>query len=81
MFWKCKICVEKDKQISDLKDQIQFLRKLSVPSITQDMQNLEMNKILDGAALPVIDMQQESPEDIAADREATRILTGNYYEQ
>lgn len=81
MFFKCKVCGAKDQQIKDLQDQVAFLRKMVMPSASPDAHSLEMNKILDGSALPVIDVTNRDPADVAADSEAIRILTGNYFEQ
>lgn len=81
MLFKCKVCVAKDAQIQDLKDQITFLRKMVMPSMNPDIHGLEMNKILEGSALPVVDLTEPTPEEQLASSEAMKIMTGNYFEQ
>lgn len=50
--FKCKVCIEKDKMISELSKQIDILRTLAYPSHTENaqafIQSLEANKVLGG---------------------------------
>lgn len=80
--FKCKVCIEKDKRIQELKDQIAYLRTLAIPQNSAfDTQSdiLDPNIILDApsaAADPEIQKQQRSElERIAQEREA--VLAGH----
>jgi hypothetical protein len=81
--FSCKRCLEKDKRIEDLKQDITFLRSMLSPNFSNAL-NLEANKILEGAGLPIIEMSEPSEpktkENVSLQREAISILTGNYYE-
>lgn len=72
--FSCKACVEKDKRIGDLKDEITHLRQMVHPSATpvsvQVMQR-EVDSILSGE--PVMVEHYNS-----VDNEASALLTGMY---
>lgn len=81
MWGKCKVCAEKDNRISDLKKEIEFLKRLSSPSPTIPLLDIEASKILEGASEPVSNIEEEvrdlsSEESI--EQEASNILMGNY---
>ena len=52
MIFKCKVCIEKDKMIAELSNQVAILRNLAYPNHTSNekafMQSIEANKLLDG---------------------------------
>ena len=81
MFFKCKVCLEKDKRLKDAQNEIQFLRSLlrSPELLASD---IEMNKMLEGANSQIIDIrvpsEDENKENLTIEREAVQILTGNY---
>lgn len=85
MFFKCKVCEEKDKRISELKDNIKYLQNMLNPQAS-NMVNVEANKMLDGSSLPVVEVELSSSsedkikEDEKILREANAILTGEYSE-
>lgn len=83
MIFKCKTCEERECRIQDLQSQIVFLRSLVQPNFLPGIA-MEANKILEGASMPVIDLNSSSAEreaqDLEIEREAVSILTGNYTE-
>lgn len=82
MFGPCKCCLEKASRISDLQQEVSFLRKLVRPepvsNSTLSLIQLEQDAILSGTG----DLIQISPEDLdTADailREQDALLTANY---
>lgn len=84
MLFKCKVCQEKDKRIADLQKQINFMQRQLIP-VHATAQDIEMNKMLEGASLPIIELKEttedKAKEDLEVEREAVSIITGNYYEQ
>lgn len=81
--FSCKSCKEKDSHIESLKAQIAFLQTMLNPPHREDFIGYEANKILDGGAMPVVELTGElSADQIKAQREieleATRIITGTY---
>ena len=77
MFFKCKVCAEKDARIQDLRSEISNLRKLVLPSGPANnfpMVNLEANAVLN----PQSEAIEVSLTDLEVESEATRLLVGNY---
>lgn len=71
----CTVCIEKQRRIDDLLDQIAHLRKLVFtpePEDTAKAFNAEMDNLLGGSDDPI----QIPPDQDAL--EAARILTGDY---
>lgn len=78
MFFKCKVCDEKDKRIQDLKVEIQFLQKVvsgyTLPAHSNDVAR-EADAILSGTQ----DQLEPSPitdDELLAER--NRILSGDF---
>lgn len=75
--FKCKVCIEKDSRIKDLKENIQFLQNEISPRQQIPLINLEANNILNGAGL-----EEPSPEEIEQlkreKEERDALLSGNY---
>lgn len=84
--FSCKVCAEKDRRISDLNKQIEFLKRLSQPGIALPILEREIDYAMDGAGreeLPAIPSEPElTPEEQEKrdriDRERDAILSGNY---
>lgn len=82
MFWNCKVCLEKDKRIVDLKSQIAHLQEL-VKQYTNTAYpkavEIEANQILSGANTFVESLGHEEQKQLSAvERQAIELLTGNY---
>ena len=78
-FWSCKVCAEKDQRIKDLQAQVLLLGSLAAPKVdnkSEQYESLEANLILDGQQEPI----KISDVDFNINREADRILSGNYEE-
>lgn len=83
--FSCKSCLAKTNHIEDLHTEIKFLRTMlspEPPSLRGTFVDLEANRILDGGAMPIIEIA-----DVTSDRfkhatqvqeEADIILSGNY---
>lgn len=72
MFFKCKVCQEKDKRINDLLVEISYLRKLAgveVPSTEGILASREADAILSAS---------DSLIPIDENTEVANILTGMY---
>lgn len=78
--FSCKVCKEKDLRIEDLKAQIRFLHAQLQPSPTHRAVEAEMDKILEGGAMPIIDLEpkQYDAEFTDTELEFQRIIAGNY---
>jgi hypothetical protein len=86
--FKCKVCLEKDKRIADLKSQIDFYKTMLRPGENLSAVHLEANKILEGANepiydMPVIEIEQSDSKDVRTERrvieqEFNTIISGNY---
>lgn len=83
MFGACKVCVEKDRRIADLKEEIRYHRSLFKSPDTSPAA-IELNTVLDGAsnqteALPVVNVPDNDVDERAeAEREFDRVISGNY---
>ena len=78
--FQCQVCLEKDKRIAEMQDQISYLRELANPgklTVQIPAVHAEMDAVLSGRDAP-IEVQQISEEAEALDSEAMRILTGNF---
>lgn len=79
--FKCRVCEEKDKRVSDLKEQIEYLRNLLNPPTKKleyvEPVNLQQDMILEGGGQEEIDPLNniESPEVLA---ERAAMLSGTY---
>ena len=84
MWFKCSVCAEKDKRISDMRSEIEHLRKLLRPDVDQaalTMNSLEADGILSGQQHIIeipdqIKLKVKEQEDELS--EASRILAGTY---
>lgn len=64
---------EKDAIIADLREQVRFLRFMVQPSPAVQVISEEANAVLDGHNEPSL-----TPEQIAIQEEASRLLSGTY---
>ena len=81
MMFKCKVCVEKDKRISELKDQILHLRSLVYPINDAIGPTLVEEFPLDKSAKadPVEEFQQQQLKEIEEVlQERDKLLSGQY---
>lgn len=93
MFGKCKVCVEKDKRISNLESEIVFLRTLIRPdrpkhTLENEAQSVEADAVLGGHSTQIIIDEKSqyvnsylprlSKEDEAAAIEREALLNGSY---
>lgn len=78
MFFKCRVCEEKDKRIQDLHLQIRDLRQLSMPDTSKlSLVAIESDAVLSGHEEQIsISMTEEEAE--LTQREQDRILSGTY---
>lgn len=70
--FKCKVCTEKDKLISELTKQVEFMKAMAFPSHVSNsqafMQSLEANKILSGETDQItISNKMDDVEDASSD--------------
>lgn len=79
--FKCKSCSCKNEHIESLKKEIEFLKRLSLPTPILPQLDLDSNFIMNGSA----DARPEEPFDPEeaqlneeAKQEQDRILSGNY---
>lgn len=86
MFFKCRVCTEKDLRIEELKAQAAFLKSL-IPQTTPDILplNLEAQKILEGSLSHVVDLETLPSSDKLKElqriqTEAAKILSGDIIE-
>jgi len=81
MFGPCKICIEKEKRIEELKEEVEFLRAMLLPNSNGKIVNLEANNILSGSQA-MIDIPEYGNDKIREqeeiNREAERIMNGTY---
>ena len=81
MFGPCKICIEKEKRIAELKEEVEFLRAMLLPNSNGKIVNLEANNILSGSQA-MIDIPEYGNDKIREqeeiNREAERIMNGTY---
>lgn len=80
--FSCKVCIEKEKRISELKEQIAYFKEVLHPKDTAvryiPSQSIEEDVILSGGGQEEVVLPQdqiESPE-VLAEREA--MLSGTY---
>lgn len=74
--FKCKVCLEKDKRITELQEQVTYLREMTNPgrlTVTLPRVHEEANRVLSNVDMPV-----PTEMDLSIEEEATRILTGNF---
>lgn len=84
MWFKCAVCAEKDKRVSDLHSEIAHLRKLLRPDVDQSaltLNSLEADGILSGQQHIIeipdeVKIKLKEQEEEAS--EASRILAGTY---
>lgn len=82
--FNCKVCQERNLRIADLQKQVEFLKRLTQPSIPIPTIDTELDYAMDGASresiqsyeTPVSEEEREKQEKI--DQERDRILSGNY---
>ena len=84
--FKCKVCLEKDLRIVELKEQIAYFKNILNPPPRINKYELQEDLIMDGGGqeiIPIEDAVVEKAKAIEAEearREEDRILTGNYEE-
>jgi hypothetical protein len=79
--FSCRVCVEKEKRIDELKSQVEMLRSLvspAVPSRSVPLVHVESDAILSARDEPVLLNKDQTKELDRIESEATKILTGNY---
>ncbi len=76
--FSCKRCLEKNDRIVDLKEQVSFLRSMTVSSSDPTPRQMEADAILNGTdrVIDITPEEKESVEDVAS--EEARILSGTY---
>lgn len=75
--FKCKVCVEKEKRIADLKDEIRTLRRAFM-STARDTSTMEANAILSAENM-VLNIPTDDAEEAAnVENEAASLLTAGY---
>ena len=81
--FKCKICDEKDKRITDLKEEILHIRAILNPPPRINRYEIEQDNLLNGGnseTIHPIDEESERLQSQAAQREADIIFSGNVIE-
>lgn len=77
--FECRLCLEKDNRIQDLKEQIMDLRALSFPQMGAGHPTvvaLEADAILSASDEMIPLVSQDEADELG--RERDRILSGNY---
>lgn len=77
--FKCKICIEKDKRIEDLKEQILNLRLTLNPPPRINKYELEETVVMNGGGQQVVtqeDLEAEERENEKIQRESDFIFSG-----
>lgn len=82
MFFKCKVCNEKDQRIAELKERIAFLEYYIQPTKADPLPYaIEAQKILEGSMAPVIDLSKPSKDKLDEMRkikmEEEKMLSGD----
>ena len=81
---QCKVCIEKEKLISELRDQISYFKSLLHPPERINKYELEEVSVLNGGGQELLTeemLKQESDENRLLQREADGIFMGIYDEQ
>lgn len=84
MFGKCLVCIEKDKRILDLKEEISNLRSIlnPPPRVAVHKFELEQDNLLSGGntetIMTPVDIEAEVKENLRLQKEQDSLLTGNY---
>lgn len=82
--FRCRVCEEKDRRISDLKDEISHLRvTLNPPPRPAEIRyEMEADNLLSGGNTEKIktlaDIEAETAETARLQKEQDSLLTGNY---
>lgn len=80
--WDCKVCLEKDRRLEDLKEQISYLRNILNPPkfIQQDIpqNDLQEDMILSGAGKEETELVSNDIETAEILAERSAILSGTY---
>lgn len=77
--FSCKVCAEKEIRIKELKEQIEYLKSLTIPdnnSFNPTPVEQEYDQVISGATDKV--EYDEDPELDKIESEQTRILIGTY---
>lgn len=85
----CKVCIEKDKRISDLHEQISslraqlavqitFVKDLTLPPVTNSNINREANEVLNGGKEEPDLTPEEIKENQRIKEERDALLSGSY---
>ncbi len=76
--FSCKRCLEKNERILDLKEQVSFLRSMTVSSSDPTAKQMEEDAILSGTdrVIDITPEEESSVDDVSS--EAARIFSGAY---
>lgn len=81
MFGNCKVCIEKELRITELKEQITYFKSVLHPEprarTYQLEQELEQDMVLDGGGKEEVDLEAEAIENERIRREQDVIFSGN----
>jgi hypothetical protein len=75
--FRCKVCAEKDARIKDLQQELNFLRVLTRPTYVSEIDQ-QMNKALEGAGMPMIELPASPPEAASVEQEFNAIVSGSF---
>jgi len=79
--FKCKICVEKEIRISELKEQVAYFKSVLHPEPKARRYELaeerEQDMVLDGGGKDEIDLEAEERENARIQKESDFIFSGN----
>jgi hypothetical protein len=85
MFGPCKICIEKEQRIAELKEQVSYFKTVLHPEPTMKKYEMETDFVMDGGgreqlATPISqEAQAKIDEQIQAiQEEQDKILSGTY---
>lgn len=80
--FKCKVCIEKDARISELREQVKYFRSVLNPEPKVNKYEFEADNLLNGGGTEtitsVIDVEAEQKENDRIQREQDAIFSGNY---
>lgn len=75
--FKCKVCIEKEKRIDELKTQITYFKSVLNPPPRVQHYELEQDVVLNGGGQEEVDTEAERLENERIRREQDLIFSGN----
>jgi hypothetical protein len=81
LFFKCRVCAEKDLRIADLQAQVETLKALATPPTSASripLLTLEADAVMNGAHEPIKVENSEKNEFQRIESEAYRLLSGTW---